>query len=69
VDLLLTDVMMPGMTGVELVRQLSTKREDLRVLYVSGYLDPMAEASSLDHLAKPFTRAELAARVRASLDR
>jgi signal transduction histidine kinase/ActR/RegA family two-component response regulator len=74
VDLVVTDVVMPGMTGPEMVRRLRTKREDLPVLYVSGYLGPEREgraepSGSIDHLAKPFTLAELGARLRRFLDR
>lgn len=38
-DLLLTDVMMPQMTGDELARQLRVKEPDLKVLYLTGYAD------------------------------
>ncbi len=72
VDLMLTDVIMPGMSGVELARRIRTKREDLPVLYMSGYLtsqDNTAPGDDGHHLAKPFTRAELARSVRAVLDR
>lgn len=74
IDLLVTDVVMPGMTGPEMVRRLRTKREDLPVLYVSGYLGPERAdrpdpVGTIDHLAKPFTLTELAERVRSFLDR
>ncbi len=74
IDLLLTDVVMPEMTGPELVRRLRTKREDLPVLYVSGYLGPEREdrrapVGTIEHLAKPFTLEELGERVRGFLDR
>lgn len=72
VDLLLSDVIMPGMSGVELARRIRTKREDLPVVYMSGYLDAeSAERSTADeaYLAKPFTREELARIVRTTLNR
>jgi signal transduction histidine kinase/CheY-like chemotaxis protein len=74
IDLVLTDVVMPEMTGPEMVRRLRTKREDLPVLYVSGYLGPEREGhresvGTIDHLAKPFTLTELGERVRSFLDR
>ncbi len=74
IDLLVTDVVMPDMTGPEMVRRLRSKREDLPVLYVSGYLgpehrrrpDPMG---TIGHLAKPFTLTELGESVRSFLER
>ena len=74
IDLLLTDVVMPGMNGVELAHQLTTARPGLRHLYMSGYTaDLIAEHGVIDQevdfLAKPFTLAELATAVRKVLDR
>jgi CheY-like chemotaxis protein len=73
VALLLTDVVMPGMTGRELADLATTLRPELKVLYMTGYsrnaithhgrLDP-----GLDVLNKPITQSELAARIRDSLD-
>ena len=71
VDVVLTDVIMPGMSGVELARRLHEKREDLPVLYMTGYLDPGGEDERLEErvvIPKPFTRAELARRVREALE-
>ncbi len=67
-QLLITDVMMPTMTGPTLARQLRVCRADLRVLYISGYTGTaMTERSILRaddaFLAKPFTMASLAERV------
>lgn len=64
VDLLLTDVMLPGQTGVELATQLRQQRPDLKVLYMSGNVsDPTARESiskqDTRFLAKPFSRATL----------
>jgi len=74
VDLLVTDVVMPEMSGVELSRRLSERWPSLPVLFVSGHLqggravrEHLAEGSEL--LAKPFTPDELARRVRQVLDR
>jgi two-component system cell cycle sensor histidine kinase/response regulator CckA len=74
IDLLLTDVVMPGMNGVELVRQLTTTRPGLRPVYMSGYsADLISEHGvideEIDFIAKPFTLTELAATVRQALDR
>jgi PAS domain S-box-containing protein len=73
VQLLFTDVGLPGINGRELVEQARCKRPDLRVLFTSGYaqsaivhqgrLDPGVQL-----LSKPFTRAQLALRVREVLD-
>ncbi len=72
-DLLLTDVVMPGASGPELSRRLLVQRPDTRVLFVSGYTDSdMASGSVLDagayFLQKPFTPAALARKVRDILD-
>jgi two-component system, cell cycle sensor histidine kinase and response regulator CckA len=71
VDLLLTDVSMPGMTGRELAHRLRGERADLRVLFMSGYsFDSVlgAEgAAPADFLPKPFTPDQLLAKVEAIL--
>jgi two-component system, cell cycle sensor histidine kinase and response regulator CckA len=69
IDLLITDVVMPGMTGRELATRLSASRERLKVLYMSGYAaDVIAKQGVIDagmaYLPKPFAPAELAAKVR-----
>jgi signal transduction histidine kinase/ligand-binding sensor domain-containing protein/CheY-like chemotaxis protein len=73
IDLLLADVVMPLMGGIELHTSLAKQRPKLRVLFMSGYVDsslPGAAAlpagSRLLH--KPFTPVELARRVREELD-
>jgi PAS domain S-box-containing protein len=72
VDLLLTDVVMPGMPGPELAARLETVTPDLRVLYVSGYADDsvarLGTEEGISFLAKPFTGQTLAAQVRQVLD-
>jgi PAS domain S-box-containing protein len=69
IDLLLTDVIMPGMNGRELAATLTRRRPGTRVLFASGYTDNMLEgqdalAPGVTLLDKPFTPAELAAKVR-----
>lgn len=63
-DVLLTDVMLPGLTGVELALALRTHSPALKVVYMSGNVsDPDARqgvmASETRFLAKPFTRSML----------
>jgi two-component system cell cycle sensor histidine kinase/response regulator CckA len=73
IDIVVTDVVMPNMTGPELVERLSAENDGLRVLYVSGYTDgQIAQRSTSgpgrDLLLKPFTPRILAAKVRELLD-
>jgi DNA-binding response OmpR family regulator len=72
IDLLITDVVMPGMSGGELADRLAELRPGLRVLYITGYDDEEVGTRGLlapgrECLSKPFTPAQLRARVRALL--
>jgi two-component system cell cycle sensor histidine kinase/response regulator CckA len=74
IDLLLCDVIMPGMGGPQLAQAVKVSRPCLRVLFVSGHPDPaVARTGALDadatFLQKPFTPESLAAKVRLALDR
>jgi len=74
VDLLVTDVIMPGATGPDLFRLLEAKQPELRVLYMSGYtdrviLDAGTLTSKAAFLEKPFSAEALIGKVRAVLDR
>lgn len=64
-DLLITDHLMPGMTGAELARRARSIHSNLRVLLVSGYAEVDGVAPDLPRLAKPFRSAELAASLNA----
>jgi CheY-like chemotaxis protein len=74
IDLLLTDVVMPHMSGCELAERIRRLRGDLRVLYMSGYTDDAivrhgVVAAAIELLPKPFAVPQLLARVRELLDR
>jgi CheY-like chemotaxis protein len=73
IHMVLTDMVLPGMSGRELVRDLAVRRPQVRTLLMSGY--PLeAESSSgalrpqVNHMMKPFTVAILEAKVREVLD-
>jgi CheY-like chemotaxis protein len=66
-DLLVTDHLMPGMTGVELAKEVLAFKPDLPVLVVSGYAEVDGIAPELPRLTKPFRNAELAASIAALL--
>jgi CheY-like chemotaxis protein len=73
IDLLLTDVVMPQMSGPELAAQFTRLFPEVRVLFMSGYTENLAERSILlesegNFLQKPFTSAILAHKVRDVLD-
>jgi len=72
-DLLLTDVVMPEMSGPELAVKLRVKRPGLPVLYMSGYTDDVLSAHEVSQnatafLRKPFGNAELITAARTLLD-
>jgi PAS domain S-box-containing protein len=73
IDLLLTDVVMPGLRGHEVARQVSATRPEIKVLYMSGYAEealvgglPFAAGALIE---KPFAIDTLAVRVREALER
>ena len=73
IDLLVSDVMMPGMLGKELAERLTDARPGTRVLYMSGYAQPvLASQGTLEPgvalLEKPFTAEDLLSAVRERLD-
>jgi signal transduction histidine kinase/CheY-like chemotaxis protein len=74
IDLVVTDVLMPGMKGRELVERLDELRSDLKVLYMSAYTEDVAInigvlSPETEFIEKPFSPDELAARVRQVLGR
>jgi CheY-like chemotaxis protein len=73
VDLLVTDVVMPKMSGVELAQRLRLTLPELRTVFISGYSKDMHErewgsVEGADFLQKPFASEALAAKVRKVLD-
>ena len=74
IDLVLTDVLMPGMKGRELVGRLTSMRPDLKVLYMSAYTEDAAINIGVlnpgtEFIEKPFSPDDLAAKVRDVLTR
>lgn len=70
-QLLLTDVVMPGMSGTELAQHLRIIKPDLRILFMSGYADDVGIGVTdqlCDYLQKPFTPEVLGQRIRRLLD-
>ena len=59
-DLLVTDHLMPGMTGIELVERLRERQPRLPALVVSGYAESEGLGSEFSRLTKPFRQSELA---------
>ena len=74
IALLITDVVMPELSGGQLAQRALLKRPELKVLYVSGYTDGSVEAQGglpqgVAFLQKPFTSELLSGKVRSVLDR
>ncbi len=72
IDILITDVVMPHMNGQELARQLAVLQPDLKVVYISGYAEPVLARygvgdEGVTFLQKPFTPGELRRTVRDAL--
>ena len=73
IHLVVTDVVMPGMSGQELVERVKSAQGDTKVLYISGYgntpdtAQPLGDEAS-SYLQKSFPPEELAAKVREILD-
>lgn len=73
IALMITDVVMPGMNGRELARQMQTLRAGLKILYMSGYTDDVIARhgvleENVSFIEKPFTIRALARKVREVLD-
>jgi len=73
IDLLLTDVIMPGMSGAELSKRIARRIPGIKVLFMSGYIDDSVVRQGISEnetafLQKPFTPLSLAKKVREVLD-
>jgi two-component system cell cycle sensor histidine kinase/response regulator CckA len=73
IHLLLTDVIMPGISGRQLAEKITSKRPKMKVVYMTGYTDEMVVQHrvlepGVQLLQKPFERVELGRKVRATLD-
>ena len=74
IDLLLTDILLPGMSGSELAEKMLSSHPGVRIMYISGYADQNLEsygisASKITLLQKPFSIKSLAAKLREMLDK
>ncbi len=74
IHLMVTDVVMPKMHGPELVRRLSSSYPEMKVIYMSGYLENVIShhgilERGMNYIQKPFTANELARKVREVLDK
>lgn len=69
IDLLLTDIVMPGMSGVELADRLARERPDVRILFMTGYAEEVVVNEGIlgkrrECIGKPFSQEQITKRVR-----
>jgi two-component system cell cycle sensor histidine kinase/response regulator CckA len=73
IDLVISDVVMPGMDGPTLMRELRQRQPDVKIIFVSGYAEDVFERNlpedeTYQFLPKPFTLKELATTVKETLE-
>ena len=73
IDLLITDIRMPAMSGKELVDKIRQTSPDLKVLFVSGFItdkiiDKVDVDKNIDYIEKPFDREQLLEKIQNLLD-
>jgi CheY-like chemotaxis protein len=73
IHLLLTDLVMPGMSGNEVVKHLAAERPEMKAIYMSGYTDDIISLHGIlnqetNFLQKPFSPRALAQMIREMLD-
>ena len=64
VDLVITDLVMPGMSGRELIERIRQLAPAMRILCTSGYVMPADKQTGTAYLQKPFTSPELLSKVK-----
>jgi CheY-like chemotaxis protein len=69
IQLVLTDVIMPGISGPQLASELHSRRTDLRIVFMSGYPDDQLNHVDGAFLPKPFNPSSLSRMIRKELDR
>jgi len=70
-DLMVTDVMMPGMDGPTVAKKMREMNADLKIIFISGYTEDRLKdhmGKNIYFLPKPFTLKQLAAKVKEALD-
>lgn len=73
-DLIITDVIMPGMNGPTMIERIQAQYPDIKVVFISGYaeaefMNNLGSESKFHFLAKPFTLKQLAGKVKEMLDK
>jgi CheY-like chemotaxis protein/glycine cleavage system H lipoate-binding protein len=72
-DVIITDLMMPGLSGMDLLKRLKEKRTDIKIIMITGYPSIKSAVLSIklgafDYIPKPFTPSELRALVSRALE-